>query len=112
MAYDVPKPNGLKPSVSRQDNQHPVLEVHDYGAKPECRRGHLGDRSYSGDAKMPKAKITQTGPDTANIEPFVLRSTQTTRLVFKPELVNSRKDENKPVKGRLLWQRRKPSEQG
>jgi hypothetical protein len=58
-----------------------------------------------------KAKITQTGRDSANVEPVVLRPGQTTRLVFKPQIVNNKQDENKPVKGHLLWQRRKPSEQ-
>ena len=59
---------------------------------------------------MPKAKITQTGPDSAVVEPFVLRPGETTRLVFKPQLVNNKQDENRPVKGHLLWQRRSPSE--
>lgn len=61
---------------------------------------------------MPKAKITQTGPDSATVEPMVLRPGRTTRLVFKPQLVNNKQDENKPVRGHLLWQRRSPSEQG
>jgi len=61
---------------------------------------------------MPKAKITQTGPDSATVEPMVLRPGDLSRMVFKPQLVNNKQDENKPVKGRLLWQRRSPSEQG
>lgn len=54
----------------------------------------------AGDVTMPKAKITQTGPDSATVEPFVLRPGETTRLVFKPQLVNNKQDENKPVRGR------------
>lgn len=61
---------------------------------------------------MPKAKITQTGPDSAVVEPLVLRPGETTRMVFKPQLVNNKQDENKPVKGRLIWQRRGMSERG
>src|SRR5437879_3860596 len=61
---------------------------------------------------MPKAKITQTGPDSATVEPLVLRPGEMTRLVFRPQLVNNKQDENKPVTGHLLWQRRSPSEQG
>jgi hypothetical protein len=59
-----------------------------------------------------KAKIKQTGPDSVVVEPIVLRPNQQTRLIFKPQIVNNRQDEGKPVKGDLLWQRRKPSEQG
>lgn len=58
-----------------------------------------------------KAKITKTGPDSAVVEPIVLRPGQTTRLVFKALVVNNKHDELKPVRGDLVWQRRKPSEQ-
>jgi len=61
---------------------------------------------------MAKAKITQTSPDSAVVEPIVLRSGKTTRLVFRPQIVKNKQDENKPVKGDLLWQRRSPKEQG
>ncbi len=61
---------------------------------------------------MPKAKITQTGPDSAVVEPLVLRPGEATRLVFRPQVVNNKQDENKPVKGRLIWQRRGMSERG
>jgi hypothetical protein len=61
---------------------------------------------------MTKAKITQTGPDSATVEPIVLRLGETTRLVFKAQIVNNKQDENKPVKGHLLWQRRSPLEKG
>lgn len=57
-----------------------------------------------------KAKITTTGPDSAVVEPIVLRESDTTRLVFKAQVVNNKQDENRPVRGDLLWQRRKPSE--
>ncbi|MEQ9408455.1 MAG: DUF4263 domain-containing protein [Fuerstiella sp.] len=61
---------------------------------------------------MPKAKITTTSRDSATVEPFELRSGNTARLVFKPELVNNRDDEAKPVRGDLLWQRRSRTEKG
>ncbi len=60
---------------------------------------------------MPTAKITRTSPDSAGVEPIVLRPGKTTRLVLKPQLVNNQRDKTKPVKGELLWQRRKASEQ-
>ena len=55
---------------------------------------------------MPKAKITTTSADSAIVEPFELRAGGTTRLVFKPQIVNNKVDHSKPVKGELLWQRR------
>jgi hypothetical protein len=41
-----------------------------------------------------------------------LRQKSTTRLVFRPQVVNNTQDKNKPVNGELLWQKRKPSEKG
>ena len=55
---------------------------------------------------MPRAKITTTSADSAIVEPFEIRPGHTTRLVFKPQLVNNKADETKPVKGELVWQRR------
>src|SRR4051812_29492607 len=55
---------------------------------------------------MPTAKITRTSADSAVVEPLTLRPGKTTRLVFKPEIVKNKKDERKPVRGALLWQRR------
>lgn len=59
---------------------------------------------------MPKATITTTSADSATVEPFELRQGSTTRLVFKPVLVNNKSDESKPVRGELLWQRRGSSQ--
>lgn len=61
---------------------------------------------------MTKAKITQTGPDSAAVEPIVLRPGDLTRMVFKPQIVNNKQDENKPVKGHVLWQKRGKSDVG
>ncbi|MFM8274379.1 MAG: Shedu immune nuclease family protein [Gemmata sp.] len=61
---------------------------------------------------MTKARITQTGPDSAVVEPVVLRPGDLTRMVFKPQIVNNKQDENKPVKGHVLWQKRGKSEAG
>ncbi|WP_163787501.1 Shedu immune nuclease family protein [Myxococcus vastator] len=58
-----------------------------------------------------RAKIKQTGPDSATVEPITLRPGKTTRLVFKSQLVNNKQDEKKPVRGELVWQKRKSSEQ-
>jgi hypothetical protein len=61
---------------------------------------------------MPKAKITLVGSDAATVEPLVIRPGETTQLVFKAQLVNNKGDENRPVKGALVWQRRSTSEKG
>lgn len=61
---------------------------------------------------MTKAQITQTSSDSAVVEPIVLRPGDFTRMVFKPQIVNNKRDENKPVKGHILWQKRGKSEVG
>lgn len=61
---------------------------------------------------MTQARITQTGPDSAVVEPIVLRPGDLTRMVFKPQIVNNKQDGNKPVKGHILWQKRGKSEAG
>lgn len=55
---------------------------------------------------MPKARITKTSRDSAEVEPIVLRDGKLTQLVFKPEIVRNDRDRGQPVKGRLVWQRR------
>ena len=60
---------------------------------------------------MPRAKITTTSADTAAVEPFVIRPGSNARLVFKPQIVNNKADETKPVRGELVWQRRGGSKQ-
>jgi hypothetical protein len=61
---------------------------------------------------MTKAKITQTSADSVVVEPIVLRSGDLTRMVFKPQIVNNKQDENKPVKGHIVWQKRGKSDIG
>lgn len=61
---------------------------------------------------MTKAQITQTSSDSAVVEPIVLRPGDLTRMVFKPQIVNNKQDEKKPVKGHVLWQKRGKSEVG
>ncbi len=61
---------------------------------------------------MPTAKITTTSADSAVVEPFEIRSGNTTRLVFKPEIVQNSRDEEKAVRGKLVWQRRGASQRG
>ena len=59
---------------------------------------------------MPKARITKTSADSAEVEPIELRTSPTTRLVIKAQIVNNKVDNRKPIKGSLLWQRRKNSQ--
>src|SRR5207247_6782327 len=55
--------------------------------------------------------INTTSSDSAKCAAVVLRETTTTRLVFKPELVNNQQDLNKPLKGILVHQRKKPNDE-
>ena len=41
---------------------------------------------------MTKAKITQTGPDSAVVGPIVLRPGERTRMVFRPQIVNNKQE--------------------
>jgi hypothetical protein len=54
---------------------------------------------------MPKARITHTSRDSAEVEAIVLRQNGRTRLVFKPKIVNNDHDRLRPVNGRLVWQK-------
>src|SRR4051812_30162659 len=60
---------------------------------------------------MESVTITGTSRDSARCDPVVLRETGTTRLVFKPDLVKDRHDARKPVKGTLIFQRKKPGDE-
>ena len=55
--------------------------------------------------------IDPTSKDSAVCEPVVLRLTDTRRLVFKPELVNSVHDKRQSVKGRFIYQRKKKADE-
>jgi hypothetical protein len=55
--------------------------------------------------------INPTSSDSAKCSPVVLRQTGTTRLVFKPELVNNQQDGAKPLKGVLVHQRKKSADE-
>jgi Domain of unknown function (DUF4263) len=55
--------------------------------------------------------IDPTSKDSAVCEPVVLRLTDTRRLVFKPELVNSVHDKRQAVKGRFIYQRKKKADE-
>ena len=48
--------------------------------------------------------VLRTSGDTAKCDPVVLRQTETTRLVFKPLLVNNAQDSRAPLKGDLVFQ--------
>ena len=54
--------------------------------------------------------IIRTSPNTAECDPIVLRETWTTRLVFKPTLVNNARDASAPVNGTFVHQRKRGAE--
>lgn len=60
---------------------------------------------------METITINPTSSDSAKCSPVVLRQTGTTRLVFKPELVNNQQDGAKPLKGVLVHQRKKSADE-
>lgn len=53
-------------------------------------------------------KVTPTSRDTAEVDGIVLRSTTTTRLLFRAQLVNNKRDASAPVKGSFIFQRKTP----
>lgn len=59
---------------------------------------------------MEEYTIESTSKDSAVCDPFVLRETTTTRLIFIPELVNSARDTNAAIKGTLAFQRKGPND--
>jgi hypothetical protein len=54
--------------------------------------------------------IIRTSRDTAEAEPVILRETKTTRLVFKPGLVNNAQDSNAPVGGTFVFQKKRTND--
>lgn len=55
-------------------------------------------------------KIIRTSLDTAECDPIVFRRTSSTRLVFKPTLVNNARDAGAPVNGTFVHQRKRKAE--
>lgn len=51
-------------------------------------------------------KVTSTSRNTAAVDDIELRETTTTRLVFRPLLVNNAKDEEAAIKGSFIFQRK------
>jgi hypothetical protein len=54
-------------------------------------------------------RTTSTSHRSADVDPVVLRETSTTRLLFRPTLVDNPKDQAAAVNGTLVHQRKKPS---
>jgi hypothetical protein len=50
--------------------------------------------------------IVQTSRDSADAEPVVIRATNTTRLIFKPTIVNNARDSRAPVQGSFIFQKK------
>ncbi len=59
---------------------------------------------------MEKLTVTSTSKASAECSDFVLRETTTTRLVFRPKLVENPKNPNAAVKGIFIFQRKGQSE--
>jgi hypothetical protein len=50
--------------------------------------------------------IVRTSRDSADAEPVVIRTTHTTRLIFKPTIVNNARDSHTPVQGSFIFQKK------
>jgi Domain of unknown function (DUF4263) len=50
--------------------------------------------------------IVRTSRDSADAEPVVIRDTNTTRLIFKPTIVNNARDSRAPVQGSFIFQKK------
>lgn len=55
---------------------------------------------------MSDLKIHSTSKATAQCSDFVIRETTTTRLIFRPQLIDNTKDPNASVKGVFIYQRK------
>ena len=49
--------------------------------------------------------VVRTSRDSADAEPVVIRATETTRLIFKPTIVNNAGDRRAPVQGSFIFQK-------
>ena len=56
-------------------------------------------------------RTTSTSRQTAEVDPIVLRETQTTRLVFKPVLLDNKGNPGAPMDGAFVHQRKTQNEQ-
>lgn len=55
--------------------------------------------------------VIRTSRDTADAQAVVLRETNTTRLVFKPSLVNNARDANAPLAGAFVFQKKRQNDE-
>ena len=55
--------------------------------------------------------LKSTSQDTAEADPIILRETQTTRLVFKPMIVNNIHDQEASVRGEFVFQKKSPGKE-
>jgi len=60
---------------------------------------------------MEKITIKSTSAHSAVADDVVLRETKTTRLVFRPVLVDNVRDSNASIDGRFLFQRKGPNDE-
>src|SRR5699024_2009888 len=55
-------------------------------------------------------EITPTSSDTASGQDIILREKETTRLLFRPELVNNIHNSEAAVRGKFIYQRKRKGE--
>ena len=60
---------------------------------------------------MNTIRVSDASPQHARCEPVVLRESKTTRLVFRPTIVHNQQDCWQPVRGELVWQRRRSGQE-
>lgn len=75
---------------------------------PQCwgSQAHSYARQKSRKLKLDLYSVISTSRDSAEAEPIILRQTATTRLVFKPWLINNVRDPSAPVKGCFVFQKK------
>ena len=55
-------------------------------------------------------RIRSSSNATANVDDIILRETITTRLVFRPTIVDNKKNQDASVRGIFVYQRKAPND--
>jgi hypothetical protein len=58
------------------------------------------------DEADPGITVSTTSARTANISPIVLRTTQTSRLIFRPVLIDNRSNPDASIDGEFVYQKK------
>lgn len=70
----------------------------------------MNDQDEQGSKPRP-IRVSSTSRQTADIDPIVLRETSTTRLIFRPVLLDNPGNPEAPMDGALIFQRKAPGDE-